>query len=389
MLRNRISALGLALSLAAACAAQTMAVDHGPYLQDVTPEGATFVFHTSLPAYAEVEVRPAGTDSVRTFWQSANGLKAAGADFFAVRAGALRPGTAYEYRIRAREIKQFQPYKVTFGDSTLTGWTPFRTLDPARRGGSIFIVSDMHSRPQLLDTLLHKLDYRTCTDFVYAGDMMNYMEKGGEEPFTSFIDKSVELFASSHPFIYVRGNHETRGNLARTLPGYFPRLSGKLYGVEQLGDVVLVYLDSGEDKADAHPVYAGLTAFDAYRTEQAEWLRGVVESDAFRKARYRIVVTHFPLVMNERSRKEGSWTGWQDAIDKFLPVLRGAGVDLLVAGHTHQFEYYPAGTSGTDFPVVVQGASSAARLDCADGKVRVRVVDHKGKTLMDQRVTTR
>lgn len=389
MYRNRLSALGLALSLAAACAAQPMAVDHGPYLQEVTADGATFVFHTSRPAYAEVEVRPAGTDSVRTFWQSAHGLKAAATDFFAVEAAALRPATAYEYRIRAREIRRFEPYRVTFGDSAVTAWTPFRTLDPARRGGSFFVVSDMHSRPQLLDTLLQLLDYRTCTDFVYAGDMMNYMEQGGEEPFTSFIDESVRRFASEKPFIYVRGNHETRGNLARTLPHYFPTRSGKLYGAQRLGDVMLVYLDSGEDKADTHPVYAGLTDFDAYRTEQAEWLKGIVAGDDWRNARYRIVISHFPLVEDRQMEAEGTWSGWLDAIAKFLPVLRGAGADLLVSGHTHHFAYHPAGSAGADFPVVVQGYSSAARLDCADGKVRVRVVDESGRSLLDQTFPTR
>lgn len=34
-----------------------------------------------------------------------------------------------------------------------------------------------------------------------------------EGPFTSFIDTSVNLFASSIPFEMVRGNHETRGDM--------------------------------------------------------------------------------------------------------------------------------------------------------------------------------
>lgn len=383
MYRKTLLTLSLALGLAAACAAQTLTVDHGPYLQDVGPRSATFVFHTSRRALALVDVRPAGTDSVRTYAQSAYGLKAADTTFFAVRAAALRPGTAYEYRIRAKEIAGFQPYKVTFGDSTSTAWTPFRTADPHRQGGSLFVVSDMHSRPGQLEKLLRLCDYATCTDFVYAGDMMNYMERGGEEPFSSFIDKSVQLFASSKPFIYVRGNHETRGDLARTLPAYFPSRSGRLYGMRRLGDIALVYLDSGEDKADTHPVYAGLTDFDAYRSEQARWLRRVVRSKAFREARYRIVVCHFPLVMDGRSREEGTWAGWQDAIDKFLPALRGQGVDLLVSGHTHHFAHYPAGSSEADFPILVQGSHCAARIDCANGRLRYRVADVSGKTLID------
>lgn len=48
--------------------------------------------------------------------------------------------------------------------------------------------------------------------------MMNYMKRDGEHPFTSFIDASVDLFASSVPFELVRGNHETRGDMARIFP---------------------------------------------------------------------------------------------------------------------------------------------------------------------------
>ena len=39
------------------------------------------------------------------------------------------------------------------------------------------------------------------------------------------------------------------------------------------GPVHIIVLDTGEDKADSHPVYAGLADFDKYRDSQAEWLK--------------------------------------------------------------------------------------------------------------------
>ena len=107
----------------------------------------------------------------------------------------------------------------------------------------------------------------------------------------------------------VRGNHETRGNLAREFSRYFPKEDGKIYGAYRLGDIMVVMLDSGEDKADSHPVYAGLTDFDAYRTEQAAWLEELVQTKEYKTARYRIVISQFPLVMPSDNRREGVWKG--------------------------------------------------------------------------------
>ena len=359
------------------------AIDHGPYLQEVTADGATFAFSTSAPSFSCVELEEEGSGRATRHTAGKHGLRDANTTFFGIRVEGLKPNTAYRYRLHAKEMKRFRPYQVTFGDSVATPWYSFRTVNPGQKGGSLFITSDMHSRPQLLKRLLEACDYRTCTAFFYAGDMMNYMERGGEHPFTSFIDASVELFATSVPFEMVRGNHETRGDLARVFPTYFPKRDGKIYGSYMLGDVMVIMLDSGEDKADTHPVYAGLTDFDGYRTEQARWLRQQVKSKAFKKARYRIVISHFPLVMGERWREENTWHGWRDACEKFLPVLNKADIDLVVSGHTHRFYFHEPGEAGNRFPVLEQGHSCATRIDLKDGNIHLRVIDKDGKNLFE------
>lgn len=360
-------------------------VNHGPYLQEVTTDGATFVFNTTLPAFAQIELRQAGVEATHRFCTgSKHGQNPANVTFFGIRAEGLQPNTEYQYRIHAKEMVSFQPYKVVFGDSLVSPWYTFRTVNPKQKGGSIFITSDMHSRPLVLKQLLQQCDYRTCTAFFYVGDMMNYMEHGGEHPFTSFIDTSVELFASSVPFELVRGNHETRGNMARIFPSFFPKRNEKIYGSYSLGDVIVIMLDSGEDKAENHPVYAGLTDYNAYRTEQAEWLKQVLKSKEFKKAKYRIVLSHFPLIMDEQWQKENMWYGWQDACEKFLPILNKADIDLVISGHTHRFFYHEVNEAGNRFPILEQGAVCAARLDLKDGNIQVKVVTPDGKTLMNK-----
>ena len=359
-------------------------IAHGPYLQEVTTDGATFAFQTSQPSFSFIELKKEGEEDSNNYAGSQHGLKQADATFFAIRAEELQPNTTYQYRIHAKEIKSFQPYKVVFGDSIASPWYTFRTIDPKQKGGSIFITSDMHSNPKLLKNLLERCDYKTCTSFFYAGDMMNYMTENGEHPFTSFIDTSVEMFATSIPFEFVRGNHETRGNMARIFPSFFPKQNGKIYGSYLMGDVMVIMLDTGEDKSDTHPVYAGLTDFDNYRSEQARWLEKVVKSKEFKKAKYRIVISHFPLVSDKEWEKGTTWKGCQDASQKFLPILNHAGIDLIVAGHTHRFFYHEPGESGNQCPVLEQGAMCATRLDLSDGNIHIKVIGKNGEALLNK-----
>lgn len=360
--------------------AQThFSINHGPYLQEMLQDGVTVVFNTSHPSFSKVEIRENGNDTSSFYYETKHGLRNADTHFFAIRAEHLKAATTYQYRILAKEVKSFQPYKVVFGDSIVSPWYTFRTVDPKQKGGSLFITSDIHNRPDLLKNLLKQCDYQTCTSFFYAGDMMNYMEKNSQEnPFTAFVDASVEMFATSVPFELVRGNHETRGNLARSFPDYFPKKNGKVYGHYLLGDIMVVMLDCGEDKADTHPVYAGFTDYSGYRLEQKKWLEDLLTSKEYKQAKYHIVICHFPLAMSDKEKKKNVFWGWQEMCDMFLPVLNKADVDLLVSGHTHRFFYHKPGSVGNKFPMIEQGAGTAARLDLVDGEILLRVIDDKG-----------
>lgn len=357
---------------------------HGPYLQEVTTEAATVVYETTDKAFSWVEVKPHGAadDEARRCLSSRDGLFDAYNSFGSVRIHNLQPASQYDYRIVSKQMLQFQPYKVTFGDSITTPWYTFSTINPKKKGASIFVTSDMHGDAAKLEKLLHLADYKSCDAFFYAGDMMSYIDHH-DLPFKAFIDTSVKLFASSIPFEVVRGNHETRGNLARSYSTYFPKENGKIYGSYLLGDVMIVMLDSGEDKQENHWVYAGLTDFNAYRTEQAKWLKQLIKSGAYRKARYRIIISHFPLVMDQQWKDEKEWYGWEDAIRKFLPVLNEGKVDLMVSGHSHRYFFHEVGSDGNRFPVLEQGYDSATRLELHDGKIHLKVIDTEGKVLKE------
>lgn len=375
----------MSCSLLGASAQLSFKVNHGPYLQEVTQDGATIVFTTSQKAFSWVELKQHNAEDGEAvkYFNSRDGLKEAWNTFGSVRVENLKPSMGYDYRVVSKEMRSFEPYKVVFGDSIATEWHTFSTVNPQQQGGSIFITSDMHFDAVKLEKLLRAADYQTCDAFFYVGDMTSYIEDF-DVPFTSFIDTSVKLFASSIPFEVVRGNHETRGNLARTYSSYFPKKDGKIYGSYLLGDVMIVMLDSGEDKAENHWVYAGLTDYDAYRTEQAEWLEKLIKTKEYRKAKYRIVLSHFPMVMGRKWKEEKMWYGWEDAIHKFLPILNKANVDLLVSGHTHRYFFHNCNVDGNTFPVLEQGADSAVRLELRGAKVKLKVIDVSGKVLMEK-----
>ena len=372
--------LGL-LAVLYTASAQSYTFNHGPYLQELSEHAVTFVFTTSDKGFSWVEVKPDGGEAERHYTVR-NGLRDAYNTFNVIRVENLRPDTRYPYRLCSKHIADFQPYKVTFGDSIVSPWRRFSTPDPKATACSFIALSDMHQQPDKLGRLLNQAGVGSADMIFYVGDMMNYYDNE-ETPFRSFIDKSVELFASEKPFVLVRGNHETRGNMAREYARYVPKSSGKYYGAYRMGDIMFVVLDCGEDKPDDFWVYAGLTDFDGYRTEQAAWFGKLIRSKAYKSAKWRIVMNHFPPL----SHMEGDNPerhGIQDITDKFLPLYNQAKIDLMISGHTHAYEFMsPDKYDRLTFPVIVNSTESVARIDIDGRTLKAKVTDTGGNTLKE------
>lgn len=372
--------LGL-LAVLYTASAQSYTFNHGPYLQELSEHAVTFVFTTSDKGFSWVEVKPDGGEAERHYTVR-NGLRDAYNTFNVIRVENLRPDTRYQYRLCSKQIADFQPYKVTFGDSIVSPWHRFSTPDPKATACSFIALSDMHQQPDKLGRLLNQAGVGSADMIFYVGDMMNYYDNE-ETPFRSFIDKSVELFASEKPFVLVRGNHETRGNMAREYARYVPKSSGKYYGAYRVGDIMFIVLDCGEDKPDDFWVYAGLTDFDGYRTEQAAWFGELIRSKAYKSAKWRIVMNHFPPLSHMESDNPERH-GIQDITDKFLPLYNQAKIDLMISGHTHAYEFMsPDKYDRLTFPVIVNSTESVARIDIDGRTLKAKVTDTGGNTLKE------
>ena len=372
--------LGL-LAVLYTASAQSYTFNHGPYLQELSEHAVTFVFTTSDKGFSWVEVKPDGGEAERHYTVR-NGLRDAYNTFNVIRVENLRPDTRYQYRLCSKQIADFQPYKVSFGDSIVSPWRRFSTPDPKATACSFIALSDMHQQPDKLGRLLNQAGVGSADMIFYVGDMMNYYDNE-ETPFRSFIDKSVELFASEKPFVLVRGNHETRGNMAREYARYVPKSSGKYYGAYRVGDIMFIVFDCGEDKPDDFWVYAGLTDFDGYRTEQAAWFGELIRSKAYKSAKWRIVMNHFPPLSHMESDNPERH-GIQDITDKFLPLYNQAKIDLMISGHTHAYEFMsPDKYDRLTFPVIVNSPKRVARIDIDGRTLKAKVTDTGGNTLKE------
>lgn len=113
------------------------------------------------------------------------------------------------------------------------------------------------------------------------------------------------------------------------------------------GPVCFIMLDTGEDKPDTDLEYSGITDYDNYRNEQAEWLAQVVKSEEYRRAKWHVVVGHIP----PRPVKD-MWHGQYEVLRKFVPILNEAKVDVMLCGHLHR-HIINKPDDEVKFPVVV------------------------------------
>ena len=381
---------GLAFALTAA--AQEFRITHGPYLCDMSQDGVTVVWTTNRPALSWVEASPA--DSLAPappqprHYQTVAGRKLAGRTLHAVRVRGLQPGTDYRYRIFSQEVQSWPDVNnVTYGktvgaDASRRRAYGFRTFPAAGSGCSFLVLNDIHGKADVLTRLCKRVDFSELGFVAFNGDMSSSVESG-EQLFKDYLDASAALFAAGTPILFTRGNHETRGVFADSLGDYFPGRDGRFYGIYRYGDVCILLLDCGEDKPDDFWVYAGLTDFDGYRTEQAAWFGKLIRSKAYKSAKWRIVMNHFPPL----SHMEGDNPerhGIQDITDKFLPLYNQAKIDLMISGHTHAYEFMsPDKYDRLTFPVIVNSTESVARIDIDGRTLKAKVTDTGGNTLKE------
>lgn len=377
---NKISLLFIlsVLITFSAYAQDDIKITHAPYLQNLGENEVTIVWTANKPSIGWVELAPDdGTHYYQTerpkFFNAKNGIKLT-STVHSVHLTGLKPGTRYRYRVYSQEVLSHVGWRVIYGNVAATsvyGKQPltFLTSDHSRQSVNFAMVNDIHGKSDLLEKLVSHCDLKKTDMFLFNGDMVSIFNNE-KEIFEGFMDKATELFASEIPMYYTRGNHETRGSFATAFQDYFSPKQEHIYYMFRQGPVCFVILDSGEDKPDSDLEYAGITVYDQYRTEQAEWLKKVLESKEYKEAPFKVVVCHMPPF--------GGWHGEQEVAEKFIPLLNNAGVDIMLCGHLHRYMRNEP-KDGVRFPVIVNSNNTVLKAEAGAKELNIRILNMEGK----------
>lgn len=319
-----------------------------PYLQNLTPTSVAVMFITATEAYSWVAYESEGMET-QCVQHETDGLFDAYIRLNKIQLNGLKPGTTYRYRACSKPIISFEPYALEYGEEVSTAWFSFTTPVADSANVSCLIFNDVHDSPDAYGKLLSLVKDRPYDFVALNGDTFNY-QVDEQQLIDHLLLPCTGLFASEKPFIMVRGNHETRGKFRREFKQYFCFANDQYHFSFRQGPVYWIVLDTGEDKPDDHPVYAGIVDFDAVRERQAKWLAEIVKSKDFKKAEYRVVVMHMPPFHHN------DWHGPLHCQRLFNPIFNDNKVDLVISGHTHRLGVHPP-DADHHYPIIIGGGS--------------------------------
>jgi Icc-related predicted phosphoesterase len=297
----------------------------------------------------------------------------------AVKITGLTPGTKYRYRIYSQEVLEHRSWEIIYGRIAATSVyrvepLSFTTSDRNKPETAFIMINDIHGRAEDIPPLLKVAGYETTDMVIFNGDMTSQLlDEAGL--FSGFMDTSIALFAKDIPMYYARGNHETRGPFATSFHHYFSPKEPHLYYLIRQGTVCFIVLDTGEDKPDSDIEYSGITDYDNYRTAQANWLREAVKSKDYTEAKFKIVIAHMPPVTGRPL-----WHGQKEVLEKFVPILNEANVDVMLSAHLHR-HLNQKPDADIKFPVIANANNTVLKGIAKNNQLELVVMDMEGKVV--------
>ncbi len=239
----------------------------------------------------------------------------------------------------------------------------------------IVSISDIHGETKKMKSAYAALDADQADLLVLNGDITNTSLSFQTQLVKDILGNAAFLSKGEYPVVYVRGNHETRGEFAARLKDYFPTDTNELYFTFRYGPISAVVLDSGEDKADDHYEYSGLVDFESYRQQELDWLKGL-ERDASEGVQYRLALSHDPHLADHFGE---NWSA----------ELGRIGTQLLISGHTHSLSLQEKDlTNPLSFITFVDGGNGndfiVSKILLKGSSARFYAVDHNGEVQMDR-----
>ena len=357
-----------------------------PYLQNPTADGMTVCFLAQGAERVRVAWNLAGKAELTEVAAASIPIPGTSWTAWRARLTTLSPGTGYQYQVR---------YTLA-GKRAETATYHFRTLDPKAKTVRFVQFNDLHNQDGTLAALMRHVKPEDYEFSLLVGDCWGDTSaaKGADGVFRTLEAYLRLLDAADKPMVFVRGNHETRGNFSHQMAKLFdlPNLDAtQKWGDDQwqftlrAGPVWMLAMDTGEDDDFTTPEksYKAPKFWQAFRQREAAWLKTLAATKPGRDAAWRIFVSHIPLYNNNNDFSVPSRQYWE-------PLLREMNLDLMLAAHDHACKMLPAKAGAQPpWPVIIGGGPAinqgVAVLVAADEKtLRARLLSAKDGHLLTE-----
>ncbi|MDV6029108.1 MAG: metallophosphoesterase [Phycisphaera sp. RhM] len=250
------------------------------------------------------------------------------------------------YRVHVQPLRYRNAYQLERGDAQTTETYALRLPDPAAKQLRVVAINDTHENLATITRLHVQIEKLNPDVLIWNGDTCNDFNapKATEQILLNPANNLEMSWASTRPLLFSNGNHDVRGERAREAARSFvgcPESQDLPYNQAlRFGPLAIITLDTGEDKPDRHPVFAGTAAYEPYREQQAAWLKQIVAQPHIRSAPFKIATSHIPLRglegHNDGTTLEGYayYSGFGAKL--WLPTLKQAGVQAVLSGHMHR-----------------------------------------------------
>lgn len=341
-------------------------IDSPPVLQCPTENSIAVVWAVNRQALGAVEFGTSKDRLNRTAYGEVTGLKANHDRFLQIRLEGLAPNTRYYYRTMTTPFIFHTSHKLERKEPVFSEVFSFETPGPNKSVGSFSSINDTHNNQPTLKRLMPKVVEVGSDYTIWNGDIVSAYDNANQAV-EAILRPGGVAFATERPMLFVNGNHDHRGVWARNLPLAAPgwdhpaaedrKLTRNF--VVRTGPLVLIGLDTGEDKPDWHPAWAGQARFEPYRVAQRDWLERVLKSPEVASAPFVVTFAHIPIFDSNPDANGGDveerWAHFQrQSGNLWGPLLNRYGVQLHVAAHMHRHRF-DAPTENRQWAQIVGG----------------------------------
>ena len=308
-----------------------------------TAESILFSFITKEPVHAGIDYREAGSAKWQRVWDLAGDLVLRNdRRNHVIRLEELKPGTCYEYRIVMLEpVNYVEPRSLWTARNYQEVFTEVKEFSTPGGGDLKFFVfgdtqlslsencSTIAQRDVFMDKMKSADGFKNADFIVHVGDLTSYYHSVEKNLFQDFFYK-FKFGKTVKPWIYVRGNHELNGIGAVQWHDYFMMPDEKPYYSFKVDDVYFIVLACSDFSKGLNASNGPVISPDTMVRKQRAWLEKVVKNDEFKKAKFRIVLSHTaPQLENSESVVR--------EIQEIIEPLKDELIHFWIAGHSHYY----------------------------------------------------